>query len=65
MSELPMRATRRFKFRVAVFLGGTSGIDPTMAELFTKQTKERANIVLIERNKAAAEKIIIVTGLPT
>jgi NAD(P)-dependent dehydrogenase (short-subunit alcohol dehydrogenase family) len=33
-----------------------------MAELFAKQTKGRANIIIIGRNKAAAEKII--AGFP-
>lgn len=42
----------------AVFIGGTSGIGQAMAELFAKQTNGRANIILIGRNKAPAEKII-------
>jgi NAD(P)-dependent dehydrogenase (short-subunit alcohol dehydrogenase family) len=46
----------------AVFIGGTSGIGQAMAELFAKQTKGRANIIIIGRNKAAAEKII--AGFP-
>jgi len=42
----------------AVFVGGTSGIGQAMAQLLARQTKGRANIILIGRNRAAAEKTI-------
>jgi NAD(P)-dependent dehydrogenase (short-subunit alcohol dehydrogenase family) len=47
----------------AVFPGGTSGIGRAMAEAFAKQTKGRANIIIIGRNKEAAENII--AGFPS
>ena len=42
----------------AVFVGGTSGIGRAMAEAFAKQTNGNANIIIVARNKAAAEEII-------
>ncbi|KAF7364181.1 hypothetical protein MSAN_01077400 [Mycena sanguinolenta] len=43
---------------VAIFVGGTSGIGQGMAEAFARHTKGNAHIVLIGRNRAAAESII-------
>ncbi|ESK94852.1 hypothetical protein Moror_14125 [Moniliophthora roreri MCA 2997] len=43
---------------VAVFVGGTSGIGRGMAENFARHTNGNAHIVLVGRNKAAAESII-------
>ena len=50
----------------AVFAGGTSGIGRAMAEAFAKQTKGRANIIIIGRNKESAESIAesIISGFP-
>ena len=42
----------------AVFVGGNSGIGRAMAEAFAKQTKGRANIIIIARNKESAENVI-------
>lgn len=42
----------------AVFIGGTSGIGRAMAEALVSQTKGRVRIVIVGRNKAAAEEII-------
>jgi NAD(P)-dependent dehydrogenase (short-subunit alcohol dehydrogenase family) len=47
----------------AVFPGGTSGIGRAMAEAFARQTKGRANIIIIGRNKEVAENII--AGFPS
>jgi NAD(P)-dependent dehydrogenase (short-subunit alcohol dehydrogenase family) len=47
----------------AVFVGGNSGIGQAMAEAFAKQTKGRANIVIIARNKVSADKVI--AGFPS
>jgi NAD(P)-dependent dehydrogenase (short-subunit alcohol dehydrogenase family) len=43
---------------VAVFLGGTSGIGEAMAKLFARLTKGNAHIIIIGRNKTAADNII-------
>ena len=42
----------------AVFVGGTSGIGQGMVEAFARYTNGAANIVIVGRNRAAAEKII-------
>jgi short chain dehydrogenase len=42
----------------AVFIGGTSGIGEAMAKLLARQTNGRANIIIVGRNKAAAERTI-------
>jgi NAD(P)-dependent dehydrogenase (short-subunit alcohol dehydrogenase family) len=42
----------------AIFIGGTSGIGQAMAELLAWRTNGRANIIIIGRNKVAADKII-------
>jgi NAD(P)-dependent dehydrogenase (short-subunit alcohol dehydrogenase family) len=41
-----------------VFVGGTSGIGQGLAEAFAQQTKGNANIIIVGRNKAAAEAVI-------
>lgn len=43
---------------VAVFVGGTSGIGQGMAEALAAMTKGKTSIVLVGRNKSAAESII-------
>ncbi|KAA1475732.1 NAD(P)-binding protein [Dentipellis sp. KUC8613] len=43
---------------VAIFVGGTSGIGQGMAEALNRDTKGRAHIVLVGRNREAAEVII-------
>ncbi|KAL0564132.1 hypothetical protein V5O48_017923 [Marasmius crinis-equi] len=43
---------------VGVFVGGTSGIGQGMAEAFATHTQGNAHIVIIGRNKTAAEAII-------
>ncbi|KAJ7842069.1 hypothetical protein B0H13DRAFT_1731814 [Mycena leptocephala] len=43
---------------VAIFVGGTSGIGQGMAEAFARHTKGNAHIVLVGRNRAAAESIL-------
>ncbi|KAJ7328729.1 hypothetical protein DFH08DRAFT_786328 [Mycena albidolilacea] len=48
---------------VAVFIGGTSGIGRAMVEAFARYTKGSAHIVIVGRNKTAAESIL--ASLPT
>ncbi|KAJ2932459.1 hypothetical protein H1R20_g4654, partial [Candolleomyces eurysporus] len=43
---------------VAVFVGGTSGIGQGMAEAFARLTNGKSTIIIVGRNKAAAESII-------
>ncbi|KAF7341192.1 hypothetical protein MVEN_01854200 [Mycena venus] len=50
---------------VAIFVGGTSGIGQGMAEAFARHTKGNAHIVLVGRNRAAAESIIATFPKPT
>ncbi|KAJ7114657.1 NAD(P)-binding protein [Mycena crocata] len=50
---------------VAIFVGGTSGIGQGMAEAFARHTKGNAHIVLVGRNRAAAEAIIASFPKPT
>lgn len=42
---------------VGVFIGGTSGVGQGMAELFAKMTNGKAHIILVGRNRSAAERI--------
>lgn len=42
----------------AIFVGGTSGVGQAMAELLATYTNGRANIIIIGRNRAAADRII-------
>jgi NAD(P)-dependent dehydrogenase (short-subunit alcohol dehydrogenase family) len=50
---------------VAIFVGGTSGIGRGMAEAFARHTKGNAHIVLVGRNRAAAESILATFPQPT
>ncbi|KAG6871109.1 hypothetical protein C0993_003813, partial [Termitomyces sp. T159_Od127] len=50
---------------VAIFVGGTSGIGQGLAEAFARHTKGNAHIILIGRNRAAAESIIAQFPKPT
>ncbi|KAJ7124612.1 NAD(P)-binding protein [Mycena crocata] len=50
---------------VAIFVGGTSGIGQGMAEAFARHTNGNAHIVLVGRNRAAAEAIIASFPKPT
>lgn len=43
---------------VAIFVGGTSGIGQGIAEAFARHTKGNAHIVIVGRNRAAADTII-------
>ncbi|KAJ7888533.1 hypothetical protein B0H14DRAFT_3105509 [Mycena olivaceomarginata] len=43
---------------VAVFIGGTSGVGRAMVEAFARYTKGNTHIVIVGRNKAAAESIL-------
>ncbi|KAJ7055525.1 hypothetical protein C8F01DRAFT_453234 [Mycena amicta] len=43
---------------VAIFAGGTSGVGQAMAEALAKQVDGRAHIILIGRNKVAAQRIL-------
>ena len=52
-------------FPVAVFVGGTSGIGRATAEAFARYTKGNAHIVIVGRNKAAADEIIASFPKPT
>jgi NAD(P)-dependent dehydrogenase (short-subunit alcohol dehydrogenase family) len=41
-----------------VVVGGTSGLGRAMVEIFAAQTKGRANVIILGRNKAAADEIL-------
>ncbi|KZT69119.1 NAD(P)-binding protein [Daedalea quercina L-15889] len=43
---------------VAIFLGGTSGIGQGTAQAFARHTKGNAHIIIIGRNRVAAEAIV-------
>jgi NAD(P)-dependent dehydrogenase (short-subunit alcohol dehydrogenase family) len=49
----------------AIFVGGTSGIGQAMAESLAQATNGNCNIILIGRNRAAAESIIASFPKPT
>ncbi|CAA7270515.1 unnamed protein product [Cyclocybe aegerita] len=49
---------------VGVFVGGTSGIGQGMAEAFARHTNGHSDIVIVGRNRAAAEKILSSMPLP-
>lgn len=50
---------------VALFVGGTSGIGQGIAEAFARHTNGNAHIVIIGRNRAAAQSIISQFPKPT
>ncbi|KAI0358500.1 NAD(P)-binding protein [Trametes cingulata] len=52
-------------FPVAVFVGGTSGIGQATAEAFARHTSGNAHIIIVGRNKAAADAIIASFPKPT
>ena len=43
---------------IAVFVGGTSGIGKATAQAFARHTRGNAHIILVGRNRAAAEAVI-------
>ncbi|KAJ4475533.1 hypothetical protein J3R30DRAFT_3294682 [Lentinula aciculospora] len=49
----------------AIFVGGTSGIGEGMAEAYAKHTQGNAHIIIVGRNRAAAERIISRFPKPT
>nr|GAT54191.1 predicted protein [Mycena chlorophos] len=49
----------------AIFVGGTSGIGQGMAEAFARHTQGDASIILVGRNRKAAEEIIAGFPKPT
>lgn len=48
---------------VAIFVGGTSGVGEAMARAFAAHTKGNSNIVIVGRNKDAADTIL--SSLPS
>ncbi|TBU30282.1 NAD(P)-binding protein [Dichomitus squalens] len=50
---------------VAVFVGGTAGIGRATAQAFARYTKGNAHIVIVGRNKAAAQSLIASFPKPT
>ncbi|KAI0705051.1 hypothetical protein C8T65DRAFT_830607 [Cerioporus squamosus] len=52
-------------FSIAVFVGGTSGIGRATAEAFARYTEGNAHIVIVRRNKSAADEVIASFPKPT
>lgn len=50
---------------VAVFVGGTSGVGEGMAQAFANHTRGNAHIIIVGRNRTAAESIIAQFPKPT
>ncbi|KAF9460994.1 hypothetical protein BDZ94DRAFT_1264643 [Collybia nuda] len=50
---------------VAIFVGGTSGLGQGIAEAFARHVKGNAHIVIIGRNRAAADSILSQLPKPT
>ncbi|KAI0355603.1 NAD(P)-binding protein [Trametes cingulata] len=50
---------------VAIFVGGTSGIGRATAEAFARYTKGNAHIIIVGRNKNAADELIASFPKPT
>ncbi|TDL26766.1 NAD(P)-binding protein [Rickenella mellea] len=57
-ASMNLASAAKYSKPVAVFVGGTSGIGQGMAEAFNRHTKGNAHIVLVGRNRDAAETII-------
>ena len=61
-----VNASQEFAYTpVALFAGGTSGIGQAMAEEFARITKGNAHIIILGRNRVAAESIISQFPKPT
>jgi NAD(P)-dependent dehydrogenase (short-subunit alcohol dehydrogenase family) len=70
MSALSLIRNANSRFRpyftpVAVFVGGTYGIGRGMAEAFGRHTQGKSNIVIIGRNKEAADDLFSALPSPT
>ena len=52
-------------FPVAIFVGATSGIGKATAEAFARYTKGNAHIILVGRNKDAADGVLASFPTPT
>ncbi|KAG5638299.1 hypothetical protein H0H81_000824 [Sphagnurus paluster] len=50
---------------VAIFVGGTAGIGQGLVEAFSRHTKGNAHIVIVGRNRAAADTIIAALPRPS
>ncbi|XP_006461475.1 hypothetical protein AGABI2DRAFT_222260 [Agaricus bisporus var. bisporus H97] len=70
MSSLSLIRQANSSFRprftpVAVFVGGTNGIGRGMAEAFGRHTQGKSNIVILGRNKDAADELFSTLPSPT